>query len=933
VTTGEGAQTNRGTVSDFHARPPADAASILQTDPVRGVSPDEAARRLAATGPNELEEKPRPGFLALLFDQLKDFLVIILIAAAIISIVLGEWVDAGAIILIVILNAVIGVVQESKAEEALAALKRMAAPDARVVRDGQTLVVPTRELVPGDLVILESGNHVPADLRLTETVNLKAQEASLTGESVPVGKKADARLPADAVLGDRCTMVWAGTTVTFGRGRGIVTATGMSTQIGLIAAMLQEGGDEDTPLQKKLRGLGKWLGLVALVICAMVFLVGIIKGQSVLTMFLTAVSLAIAAVPEGLPAIVTICLALGMQEMVKRHALIRKLPAVETLGSATVICTDKTGTLTQNRMTVTEVWDGGGLRAEEGPARLLLQVAMLASDAQREPINPPGTSATNPPGTSADAAAAEGLGRGELAPDRFRLTGDPTEGALVDAAARAGLHRANVERHFPRVAELPFDSERKLMSTIHQVSLSPSEEAVPICGDSAYVICTKGAPDVLLARCTRRETRGRIEDLTPAGRNEILAVNAGLASQALRVLGVACRPLAELPAEPARGDAETGLTFLGLIGMIDPARPEAAQAIGLARRAGLKVVMVTGDYKDTAAAIGRTIGLIEEGPEAASPVSGSEIDALDDEGLADALERATVFARVSPQHKVRIVEALKARGHVVGMTGDGVNDAPALKRADIGIAMGISGTDVTRETADMVLTDDNFASIISAVEQGRVIYSNIRKFVSFLLSCNLGEIGTIFIGTLLGWPVPLTAVQLLWMNLLTDGAPALALGLEKGEPGTMDRPPRPTREPIINRPMILGLVLQSVTITCVALLAFWLGRNTFGSVDAARTMAFVVLSGCQILRAYTNRSEHASLFSLGIFSNRSMQYATASSVVLLLAVVYIPGLNGVFNAVPLSLREWGYLAPLLFLPAIVDELTKLGRRIVERTRR
>jgi P-type Ca2+ transporter type 2C len=912
VITGAGAQVDRKSVPDFHALTPAEAVSLLGADPVRGLAAAEAARRLAATGPNELQEKPRPGFFALLLDQLKDFLVIILIAAAIISIALGEWVDAGAIILIVILNAVIGVIQESKAEEALAALKRMAAPDARVLRDGQTLVVPSRDLVPGDLVTLDTGNHVPADLRLTETVNLSAQEASLTGESVPVGKKAEARVAPGAMLGDRCTMAWAGTTVTFGRGRGIVTATGMNTQIGLIAAMLQEEGDEDTPLQKKLTGLGRWLGLAALVICAMVFVVGIIKGQSILTMFLTAVSLAIAAVPEGLPAIVTICLALGMQEMVRRHALIRKLPAVETLGSATAICTDKTGTLTQNRMTVTDVWSGRSLRLDQGEARLLLQVAMLASDAR---LAPGAASATNPPSTSA--------------------TGDPTEMALVVAAARAGLLRERVEAVLPRVAEIPFDSERKLMSTAHRVSASrpDSAEALPGCEGFPFALCTKGAPDLLLARCAMEQTSGRIEALTPARRAAILEANAALASRALRVLAVACRPLPSLPAEPVQADAERDLTFLGLIGMIDPARPEAARAVELAHRAGLKVIMVTGDYKDTAAAIGKTVGLIEEGTGTACAISGAEIDALDDAGLADAVERTAVFARVSPQHKVRIVEALKARGHVVAMTGDGVNDAPALKRADIGIAMGVSGTDVTRETADMVLTDDNFASIISAVEQGRVIYSNIRKFVFFLLSCNLGEIGTIFIGTLLGWPVPLTAVQLLWMNLLTDGAPALALGLEKGEPGTMDRPPRPAREPIVNRPMILGLVLQSVTITCVTLLAFWLGWSTFGSVDDARTMAFVVLSGCQILRAYTNRSEHASLFSLGVFSNRWMQYATASSAALLLAVVYVPGLNGVFNAVPLSLPQWGYLAPLLLLPAIVDEATKLGRRLLERSRR
>jgi Ca2+-transporting ATPase len=918
----------------WHALPVAEAASALGADPVHGLAPEEAARRLAAGGANELEEKPRPSFFALLLDQFKNFLVIILIVAAVVSIVLGEYIDAGAIILIVILNAVIGVIQESKAEEALAALKKMAAPEARVVRGGQTLTIASRDLVSGDCVLLEAGNFVPADIRLAETVNLRVEEASLTGESVPVEKNAGTALEEKAPLGDRITMAYMGTLVTFGRGRGIVAGTGMKTQIGLIARMIQEEEAEDTPLQKKLTQMGKWLGIAALAVCAVVFLVGVLEGRDVLEMFMTSVSLAIAAVPEGLPAIVTICLALGMREMIKRHALIRKLPAVETLGSATVICTDKTGTLTQNEMTAGHIWaDGESLaitgegyqprgeiqkdtrRAElreYSSVRLLLQAAMLASDAHLE------------------------LGEEEVGERKWRMVGDPTEGALVVAAAKADLHREAVESRFPRVAEIPFDSERKLMTTIHSVPPATAiqkKEAAAVGVDTPYVAFTKGAPDLILEKCSSIEKRGVVRELSEADRRDILEVNGTLASRALRVLGVAYRPLAECPASPKAAEVETGLTFVGLVGMIDPARPEATAAIRTAHTAGLKVIMVTGDYRETAAAIGKSIGLVpatDGAVEGAPAISGAEIDALDDEQLSQAVERTTVFARVSPQHKVRIVDALKKKGHVVGMTGDGVNDAPALKRADIGIAMGITGTDVTKQTADMVLTDDNFASIISAVEQGRIIFSNIRKFVFFLLSCNLGEIGTLFLGTLFGWPLPLTAIQLLWMNLVTDGAPALALGLEKGEPGIMGRPPRPTGEPIINRSMILALGMQTVAITAVSLLSFWIGWTVFGGVAEARTMAFVMLSGCQLIRAYTNRSERASIFSIGVFSNRWMQYAVGLSTLLLLAVVYIPYVNDVFNAAPLSLAQWAYMAPLLLFPAVVDELTKLGLRIAER---
>ena len=922
----------------WHHFASAECAARLGSDAAQGLREGQARENLAKHGANELTEKPRTPFLVLLLDQFKDFLILILVAAAVISIFLGEYVDAVVILLIVVLNGVLGVIQESKAEAALAALKKMAAPDARVIRGGHTLVVPSRELVPGDVVLLEAGNFVPADVRLVETANLRVEEASLTGESVPVEKRCEEVLEEKASLGDRINMAYMSTMVSFGRGRGIVVGTGMNTQIGLIAAMLQEDDKEETPLQKKLDQMGKWLGIGALGICAIVFLAGVLEGRNVLEMFMTSVSLAIAAVPEGLPAVVTICLALGMQEMVKRHALIRKLPAVETLGSTTIICSDKTGTLTQNQMTVCRVWTDGdvldvsgeGYRPEGevlkgrkraelkdySTVRLLLQGALLCNDAHLEMMDDP----------TADGGK------------RWRMVGDPTEGALVVAAAKTDLFAERVEKHYPREAEIPFDAERKRMTTIHGVPAAtdlPKKEAVRLDIGTPYVAFTKGAPDLTLQQCSAVMEKGKIRRITDADRTAVMAANSAFASQALRVLAVAMKPIEVLPENPSVDEVEKDLVLLGLAGMIDPARPEATRAIETARQAGIKVIMVTGDHKDTAAAIGRDIGLLSGGEGA---ISGAEIDAISDADFPAVVERTAVFARVSPQHKVRIVEAARKNGHVVGMTGDGVNDAPALKKADIGIAMGITGTDVTKQTADMVLTDDNFASIISAVEQGRIIFSNIRKFVYYLMSCNLGEIGTLFFGTLFGWPLPLSAIQLLWTNLITDGAPALALGLEKGEPDMMKRPPRPTKEPIINGSMRVSLVLQFLAITGATLLAFWLGWKVFGASlgtetaeHLARTMAFVTLSGCQLIRAYTNRSERASLFQIGPFSNKWMQYAVISSMALLLATIYIPGLNtGVFATVPLTGSHWLCILPLMLLPAVVDEVTKLVIRLSER---
>jgi Ca2+-transporting ATPase len=910
----------------WHQHSVEEAVELLETHLHQGLTTRAARERLSRYGPNELQERPRPGFWHLLLSQFKQFLVLILIVAAIVSFFLGEYVEAGAIMAIVILNAALGVVQESKAEEALAALQKMAAPEARVVRDGRVATVPSRELAPGDVVILETGNYVPADARLVEAINLRIEEASLTGESVPVVKKAEGTLPPQASLGDRHNMAYMGTLISYGRGRGLVVATGMRTQFGLIAEMIQSYEEEQTPLQVKLDQLGKWLGVGSLAICAIVFGVGIWEGRNILEMFLTAVSLAIAAVPEGLPAVVTICLAIGMQEMIRRHVLIRKLPAVETLGSATAICSDKTGTITQNEMTAVQAYadssllyitgEGyrpqGELREEDGrraelrwypSMRPLLQGGLLCSDAQLERIvSDNGEEPT------------------------WRIVGDPTEGALVVAAAKADLLRERVEQELPRVAEIPFDSERKRMTTIHQVLLDGTESKDIAAPDlqTPYVAYVKGAPDVIVDLCTHITSDGRVWPLDREQRARILEMNEALSSNARRVLGIAYRPLEDLPSDPTSDEVERELICVGLIGMMDPARPEAKAAIQEARRAGIRIIMITGDYPSTAAAISREIDLIQHG----DPVlSGADIDQLSDEEFAGEVERTHVYARVSPQHKVRIVEVLRRQGHVVAMTGDGVNDAPALKRADIGVAMGITGTDVSKETADMVLTDDNFASIVAAVEEGRIIYANIRKFVFYLLSCNLGEILTIFMATLLGWDLPLTAIQLLWLNLLTDGAPALALALEAGEPDIMEQPPHPPDEPVVNRAMSGGIGVQTVAITVATLGAFLLGKRWFpDTLAAAQTMAFATLSTSELLRAYTARSERYSVFQIGIWSNKYMQMSIAASIALLLVVIYVPFLDPIFNTTPLGLREWLAMAPFIFLPAVAAEITKLFQR-------
>ncbi len=909
---------------------------ILQVDPVRGLGAVEAQERLKTYGRNELYEQPRPGFLARLLAQFKNMVVLLLIGASIVSAVLGEYYEAGAIILIVILNAALGVIQEGRAEEALAALKKMSAPEAHVLRGGHVISIPEAEVVPGDIVLLEAGNYVPADVRLLETANLQIDEASLTGESVPVHKDAAAAVAEDAGLGDRKTMGYKSTIATYGRGTAVIVATGMQTQIGKIAEMIQAVEEEDTPLQRRLDQLGSWLAYGALVICGVVFVVafgrasreialsigitspGELLGslgrpevrdplqQAGLDAFLTAVALAIAAVPEGLPAIVTINLAMGMREMVARNALIRRLPAVETLGSASAIASDKTGTLTQNEMTVVKVYlpdillditgrgyeptgsfqrEGITLDPYDVPDLIhLLRGALLASDARLEPLED------------------DANGRS------YRIAGDPTEGALVVAAAKADLLREQVEDELPREDEIPFDSVRKRMSTLH--SQQESDE---------HILFVKGAPDLVLDLCTRYYFKGDIKPLTPEFREHIANVNRDMARQALRVLAVAERRFEQHPEALSHEEHETDLTFIGLIGMIDPARPEVGPAIERARHAGIKTVMVTGDYPDTARAIAQEIGLIRS--DAEQVITGAELQVMSDDDLAQAVDSVSVFARVSPEHKVRIVDAFRRRNYVVAMTGDGVNDAPALKRASIGVAMGITGTDVSKETADMVLTDDNYASIVNAVEQGRIIYDNIRKFVAFLLTCNLAEIAVIFIGTLLGYPQILTPIQLLWLNLLTDGAPALALGVEKGDPDVMDRQPRPQDEPVINKVLLINTIIQTIAKTAVTLAGFYLGLNQ-GGLEEGRSVAFTVLAFSELLRAYSARSEFYTIFKIGPFSNKWMQYAVLISVVLLLAVVYLPFLQPIFDTMALTLRDWIEIIPLVLLPTVIAEITK-----------
>ena len=935
--------------TEFHAISVEETLQNLGTSGDNGLSTDEAKRRIEQYGLNQLAEAPPITIWQLLWEQINSFVIWLLLVAVVISAALGDWAEAIAILLIVVLNAALGVVQERRAEQALAALRQMASPDAVVIRDGHRQTVPAREVVPGDVVLLEAGNYIPADLRLIETINLRIEEAALTGESVPSNKDTVRPLKADIPIGDRRNSAFMGTVVSYGRGKGVITNIGMTTQIGLIAEMLQAVEQEQTPLQKRLDELGRTLGYAAIALCALVFILVVFREtdlslltspnggldvyfqnsiEAMTTAFLIAVSLAIAAVPEGLPAVVTIALALGMREMVKRHALIRRLSSVETLGSATVICSDKTGTLTQNAMTVTRLWVDGQFFEITGTGHIP-KGEFHKNGKQVWMRDYPGALTTLWIGALNNDASLEFEHEDDPDPG-VRVVGDPTEAALLVAAAKAGSLQRALAHSFPRVQEIPFDSARKRMVTFHEVREPRDEDLSPFTEEQkrVNVAILKGAPDLILGLCTQYQGMDdNPRPLTPEFREKILAANDNMTNGALRVLGMAYRVVKDIPEDLAPEKVEHDLIFAGLIGMIDPPRTEVRPALEKATHAGIRTVMITGDYPNTASAIAQAIGLKK--PED-GVLTGADLNEMSSEELQKQVKTTAVFARVSPEHKVRIVEALRANKQVVAMTGDGVNDAPAIKLADIGIAMGITGTDVAKETADMVLTDDNYASIVSAVEQGRVIYSNIRKFVYYLLSCNLSEIATISIATLMGLPHPLEAIQLLWLNLATDGAPALALGVEKGDPDTMDVPPRPAGEPIINRPLRTGIITQTISLTTVTLAAFWLGLHYFPNfgdeetiVKLARTMAFVALAGSELPLAFIVRSERYSLLKIGPFSNRMMNYAVLSSIFLLLIVIYVPFLAGIFDTVPLAWEQWRVLLPMIFVPAIIAEIVKL----------
>ncbi len=881
----------------------------------KGLSEARVAELRVHYGYNELAETQPVPLWQKFLGQFKDLVIGILIVAAIISGLLGEWTDTLAILAIVILNAAIGFLQEERAERALAALQKLSAPLARVLRHGVLQRLPARELVPGDCINLEAGDNVPADARLIEAFGLRVQEAALTGESVPSDKDAHAVLEKATALPDRDNMVYLGTVVAAGKANAVVVATGMNTELGHIAGMLQRYEPEPTPLQRRLTQLGKVLAGACLAIVALVFVLELLQGGNLLQVFLVAVSLAVAAVPEGLPAVVTIALALGLQRMVRRNALVRKLPSVETLGSVTVICSDKTGTLTRNEMTVHEVLAGGEHYQVTGAGYAPRGHFLKArSSATGEAVGPKGSAPGAPvdPRTQSDLVQALTIGahcnHAQLSPcgdgsDTRQIVGDPTEGALLVVALKAGIEADDHQHQV--LYEIPFDSERKAMSVVLRKP------------QGKVLMYTKGAPEVMLAKCCAELRNGRVEPLTQTRRQEIAQASAEMASHALRVLALAYR---ESPESSGGTYQEADLVFAGIVGMIDPPREEVKEAVRKCREAGIRPIMITGDHPATALAIARELG-IATGSERA--VTGQELNALSDESLTAQVEQITVYARVAPEHKLRIVRAWKSHGQVVAMTGDGVNDAPAIQAADIGIAMGISGTDVTKEASDMVLMDDNFTSIVSAVEEGRGIYDNIQNVLVYLLSCNSGEILLVLLASLLGWPVPLLPIQLLWINLVTDGLPALALSLEPPEHGIMRRKPRTPTESLLSWRLGLTILLQGVLVGGVALAAFGITRAAYpDQVERARTMAFCVLVYGELFRALAARSQTLTLFQLGLWTNPFLLGAVVASALLQLGIVTVPFVQRVFEAHDYSAWEWSLLFLLALAPATAIEVSK-----------
>ena len=888
----------------WHVMDVREVLEALQTNTAKGLDDREAGERAARFGPNELAKAPPLPLWSLFINQFKDFLVLVLLAATVLSGLLGEYADAVTIMVIVIINALLGCFQEYRAERSLEALKRMTAPEAKVIRGGREQKISAAHLVPGDIVYLEAGDKVPADLRLVEAINLEIEESALTGESAPVKKRTDPASEKTVNPGDVRNTVFMGTSVSRGRGKGVVVATGMATEMGHIATMIQEAGQEDTPLQRRLSQLGRLLVIFCLIICSAVVVMGVFRGEPLYHMIMAGISLAVAAIPEGLPAIVTVALAIGVQRMIRRNAIVRKLPAVETLGCATIICSDKTGTLTQNKMMVRKAVVGRSVadiagegydpkgeinfvrgKADDGFSFLLKAAALCNNSTLKK-------------GEISIGGLFRGLSE-KKGMQEWDIEGDPTEGALLVMAAKGGTWREKLEQNQTRVAELPFDSDRKRMTVFYR------DDAGNISG------YTKGAPDLLLELCTHVYNNGRIVPISEGDRRDILAWASEMASEALRVLAFAFKKIDREMQD--YGGEEKNLLFLGLCGMIDPPRPSAVSAVHTCRRAGIHVAMITGDHQATARAVALEMGLLSRG---GGVVTGVELDSMSDEELSRRAEQVAVYARVSPRHKLRIVRCLKRAGHVVAMTGDGVNDAPAVKEADIGIAMGITGTDVTREASSMVLTDDNFSSIVAAVEEGRGIYDNIRKFIRYLLSCNVGEVLVMFLAVLGGLPLPLLPIQILWMNLVTDGLPALALGVDPTDRDIMSRKPRSPGESIFANGLLYKIVGSGVVIALVTLMVFsgvLLGSH---NVELARTMAFNTLVFTQLFYVFSCRSEHHTILDLGLFTNPQLVIAVLCSAVLQLGVTHLPFLCSVFHTVPLSPVQWGFLIAVSSLPTV-----------------
>jgi len=881
----------------YYSQEPKTLAQMLSTDLERGLSAKEAETRLEQHGANKLREIKKDSALVIFLRQFDDFITIVLMVTTGISAALGEVVDAAAILAIIILNAVLGFIQEYRAEKSLEALKQLTAPTAKVIRNNRQIQVDAEKLVPGDVIVLEAGDRVPADARLFQANTLYVNEAMLTGESLPSAKKVDLIKPANVPVGDQANMVFMGTLVTRGRGTGVVVATGMNTEIGKIAHLIQESAMTETPLQRRLEKLGTWLVIACLAIVAAVFAAGVWRGFPIYRMFFTGVSLAVAAIPEGLPAVVTIALAVGVQRMIRCNAIIRQLPAVETLGCATVICADKTGTLTQNKMKTQYYWIAGKdidvsdasrlkeLAKAEPMLKLALEIGALCSSVQVH-------------------ERSTGL----------MMTGDPTEIALVEAAYNAGINKAKLAADYPLLREIPFDSERKRMSVVLR-------------RQDQLLVYTKGAPGIILDRCTKLLTADGPRPLTPSDRKRILEAVESSAARALRILALAYRsvPSVTVPEETL----ENELIFAGFVGMIDPPRMEVKRAIRQAKQGGIRTIMVTGDHKLTAQAIAEQLGLGREGRP--KVMTGSEWESLSAFEKQEAVKDVDVFARVAPHHKLSIVRALQQNGEVVGMTGDGVNDAPAVKEADIGISMGISGTDVTKEASDMILADDNYQTIIAAIREGRIIYDNIRKFIRYLLGCNVGEVLTMFTATVAGLPLPLIPIQILWMNLVTDGLPAVALGMDPGDDDIMERPPRNAQESIFARRLHLKIGFSGLLISLCTLAIFVISlRHNPDDLARARTLAFTTLVMAQLVFVFECRSEYHSIFEIGLFSNLYLVAAVIISTLMQILVLYQPWLQRVFGTIPLTMDEWLLVLSFAAFPLVIDTAARLAKRQIMR---